>query len=97
MLKKRTKPSHVANFAKNKAKQQRCNNYDLENLTREEVPADILGSFDSIDITPIPLLYQSGYLTIKDYNPRFKTYRLGFPNKEVENGLRCMIPENFSK
>ena len=40
------------------------NNYELENLTREEVTADLLGSLDSIDSNPLPLLYQSGYLTI---------------------------------
>ena len=63
------------------------NNYELENMTREEVTADLLGSLDSIDTNPLPLLYQSGYLTIKDYDPRFDTYRLGFPNGEVERGF----------
>lgn len=33
---------------------------------------------------PIPLMYQSGYLSIKDYEPRFETYTLGFPNDEVK-------------
>ena len=63
------------------------NNYELEDMTREEVTADLLGSFDSIGTNPLPLLYQSGYLTIKGYNPRFMTYRLGFPNGEVERGF----------
>jgi len=63
------------------------NNYDLEQLTRENVTADLLGSLDSIDTNPIPLIYQSGYLTIKSYDPRFMTYRLGFPNEEVERGF----------
>ncbi|GHV32990.1 ATPase AAA [Spirochaetia bacterium] len=34
-----------------------------------------------------PLLYQSGYLTIKDYDPQFNRYTLGFPNEEVEYGF----------
>jgi hypothetical protein len=34
-----------------------------------------------------PLLYQSGYLTIKEYDPEFEEYRLGFPNKEVMYGF----------
>jgi hypothetical protein len=63
------------------------NNYDLERLTREEATADLLGSLDSIDTNPIPLIYQSGYLTIKGYDPRFMTYRLDFPNEEVERGF----------
>ncbi|MBO4381504.1 MAG: ATP-binding protein [Bacteroidales bacterium] len=63
------------------------NHYDLERLTREDATADLLGSLDSIDTNPIPLLYQSGYLTVKGYDSRFMTYRLGFPNEEVERGF----------
>ena len=63
------------------------NNYDLERLTREEATADLLGSLDAIDTNPIPLIYQSGYLTIKSYDSEFGTYRLGFPNQEVERGF----------
>lgn len=36
---------------------------------------------------PIPLIYQSGYLTIKEYDKRFKMYRLAFPNDEVKYGF----------
>ncbi|MBP5497412.1 MAG: AAA family ATPase, partial [Bacteroidales bacterium] len=63
------------------------NHYDLERLTQEDATADLLGSLDAIDTNPVPLLYQSGYLTIKGYNPEFGTYRLGFPNEEVERGF----------
>lgn len=35
----------------------------------------------------LPLLYQSGYLTIKDYDPRSDTYTLSIPNNEVRVGL----------
>lgn len=42
-------------------------------------------SFQLTDI--IPVLYQSGYLTIKGYDERFDIATLGFPNKEVENGF----------
>lgn len=37
--------------------------------------------------TPIPLLYQSGYLTIDSYDPLLKTYTLHFPNLEVKEGM----------
>ena len=41
----------------------------------------------------VPLLYQSGYITIKDYNPDFDYYILDIPNKEVRIGLtRSLIP-----
>ena len=37
--------------------------------------------------TPMPLLFQSGYLSIDSYNRTLDTYTLRFPNKEVRNGL----------
>ena len=61
--------------------------YPLDNMTEEELSADTLNSIDIMDVNPLPLLYQSGYLTIKDYDPEFKTYRLGFPNREVREGF----------
>ena len=61
--------------------------YPLDNMTEEELSANTLNSIDSMDVNPLPLLYQSGYLTIKDYDPEFKTYRLGFPNREVREGF----------
>mgnify|MGYP005760507595 FL=1 len=43
--------------------------------------------------TVIPLLYQSGYLTIKDYNSRVNFYTLDIPNKEISEGLfRNLLP-----
>ncbi|MGL5980333.1 MAG: hypothetical protein ACRCZY_05540 [Phocaeicola sp.] len=43
----------------------------------------------------IPVLYQSGYLTIKGYNPLFNSYTLGYPNSEVRNGfLSCLLPND---
>jgi hypothetical protein len=40
---------------------------------------------------PLPILYQSGYLTIKDYDREFKEFRLGFPNQEVRQGFaQCL-------
>ena len=41
----------------------------------------------------VPLLYQSGYITIKAYNPDFDYYVLDIPNQEVRIGLtRSLIP-----
>ena len=37
--------------------------------------------------SPIPVLYQSGYLTIKGYDPEFQVYRLAYPNGEVRKGF----------
>ena len=68
------------------------NRYNLKDMTETVSSADVLNSIYGDD-EPIPVIYQSGYLTIKGYNPRFKTYRLGFPNKEVEEGfMNFLIP-----
>ncbi|MFA4045901.1 ATP-binding protein [Prevotella sp. PCHR] len=67
--------------------------YNLNNLQKEQVSADVLNSIDSMSRNPIPVIYQSGYLTIKGYDNRFKIYNLGFPNKEVENGfIKYLLP-----
>ena len=42
--------------------------------------------FDSYS-APLPVLYQSGYLTIKDYDRELDAYTLGFPNREVRKGF----------
>ena len=43
--------------------------------------------------TLTPLLYQSGYITIKDYDREYNSYFLGLPNKEVRIGLtKALIP-----
>ena len=68
-------------------------NYPLEMMTREELFEDTLNSIDVMDENPLPLLYQSGYLTIKGYDNEFKTYQLGFPNREVEEGfIKYLVP-----
>ena len=61
--------------------------YDLEDMATSEVTADVLNSIDAESTNPIPVIYQSGYLTIKGYDKEFQMYRLGFPNQEVEEGF----------
>ena len=67
--------------------------YQLENLEQVQTTADVLNSIDAMSDNPIPVIYQAGYLTITGYDPRFKLYRLGFPNKEVEEGfMQYLLP-----
>ena len=44
---------------------------------------------------PLPLLYQSGYLTIKHYDPMFGVYTLAYPNEEVEMGMVRSFATNY--
>ena len=56
---------------------------------------------DDFDVSPeqmtsaLPLLYQSGYLTIKKYNPILKRYSLGYPNQEVKIGMLKSLAPNY--
>lgn len=58
--------------------------YCITDLNKAQVKANMMNKVDS---NPIPVIYQSGYLTIKSYDERFKNYQLGIPNKEVEEGI----------
>lgn len=64
--------------------------YCITDLNKAQVKANMMNNVDS---NPIPVIYQGGYLTIKSYDERFKNYQLGFPNKEVEEGiLNTLLP-----
>ena len=72
---------------------QKCN-FDIESLE------GITASSEQFDVpaeritNPVPVLYQSGYLTIKDYNPMADLYTLAYPNDEVRLGfINSLIPE----
>ena len=69
-------------------------NYDLRTLIDGvEANAASFNEYRAESRNPIPLIYQSGYLTIKDYDPRFENYILGFPNREVEEGfIKFLMP-----
>ncbi|WP_418323794.1 AAA family ATPase [Segatella sp.] len=64
--------------------------YCITDLNKAQVKVNMM---NNVDCNPIPVIYQSGYLTIKSYDERFKNYQLGFPNKEVEEGiLNTLLP-----
>lgn len=64
--------------------------YCITDLNKTQVKANMM---NNVDFNPIPVIYQSGYLTIKSYDERFKNYQLGIPNKEVEEGiLNILLP-----
>lgn len=67
--------------------------YNLEAMSQIEASEETLNSIDANSTNPIPVIYQSGYLTIKDYDPEFRMYTLGFPNEEVEEGFtKFLLP-----
>lgn len=68
--------------------------YDLRTLMDGvEASAISFSEYRAEADNPIPLIYQSGYLTIKGFNKRFNIYTLGFPNDEVRYGfLNFLVP-----
>lgn len=69
-------------------------NYDIRNFDEEpKVTESALKDYRPENTDPTPLFYQSGYLTIKKWNHRQRTYKLGFPNAEVKYGfLEALAP-----
>ena len=77
--------------------------FDVRKLTDGTLYASegTLKDFTGESLEPVPLLYQTGYLTICDYDAKLKLYTLGFPNEEVKNGflkslLTAYVPEAVS-
>ena len=67
--------------------------YDLYRMAHEKTTSNVLDSIDSASTNPIPVIYQSGYLTIKGYIPEPRIFELGFPNREVEEGfMNFLLP-----
>jgi len=62
--------------------------FDVKSLEKDVImPAINITNYEFDTRNPVPLLYQTGYLTIKDYNANFDVYILGFPNEEVKYGF----------
>ena len=67
----------------------RKHDYCITNLSKAQIKANMM---NNVETNPFPVIYQGGYLTIKSYDERFKNYQLGFPNKEIEEGILNIQP-----
>ena len=67
--------------------------YDIRRIVDNdvEIDADMFSGVNDYINDPIPVLYQSGYLTIKSFDEMFGVYSLGFPNMEVRKGFMKML------
>ena len=61
--------------------------YDLRDLEGVQLGAEHFADYRADADRPLPVLYQSGYLTIKDYDRHARIYTLGYPNFEVKFGM----------
>jgi Predicted AAA-ATPase len=73
-------------------KQNKFYDFDSAELTSTE-----MSSFDLDNLKMMPLLFQTGYLTITDYDPLFFTYKLEFPNIEVKNSYLHGLLEVYTE
>lgn len=67
---------------------------DLREVDQIEIMAEDFANYRQDADRPIPVIYQSGYLTIQNYDPELQLYTLGFPNAEVRKGfLNFLLPD----
>ncbi len=71
-------------------------NYLVEHFEDLQVEELALSTFDIGRLAVVPLLFQTGYLTIKDYDPVSRRYTLYYPNYEVENAFLIHLLDAFS-
>ena len=64
---------------------------DLNELTGRYYRPEEFVDYKADVEKPLPMIYQSGYLTIKGYEPVYERFLLDFPNNEVKNGFVSLI------
>lgn len=70
-------------------------NVGLRDLTGQDAGVSDFDVSPEDMTTALPLLYQSGYLTIKHYDPMIDLYTLGYPNEEVRTGMVRSLAANY--
>ena len=68
---------------------------NVMDIEKESVDVDDFDVSPEQMTTALPLLYQSGYLTIKSYDPITHSYNLGYPNTEVRKGMLNVLAPNY--
>ena len=80
---------------------ERLRRNPIDETTLDRIPLVPQSDFDvspELSDNSLPMLYQTGYLTIKEYDERMRLYTLGYPNKEVKIGFtRGLLGEYPSK
>ena len=71
-------------------------NYNLDNISKNDFSVETLTEANYVSPAPITLMYQAGYLTIKDFKPDFFTYNLDYPNVEVKRGFMHSLSQLFA-
>ncbi len=81
-------PSYIINVMKKY-------HYGIADLERRSTTVSEFDVSPEQMTSPLPLLYQSGYLTIKKFNPIINRYTLDYPNREVRLGMLNSLSPNY--
>ena len=65
-----------------------------EIINRSYLPQEFVDYRATVE-APVPMIYQSGYLTIKGYDRELNEYKLDFPNNEVASGFLTMLTASY--
>ena len=71
------------------------NHENINELAGKEYSAAEFVDYKATKQKPLPMIYQSGYFTIKGYDPTFDVYRLDFPNEEVRSGMASALASDY--
>ncbi len=72
-------------------------NENLNDMTNKFYPTSRFVDYKADVEAPLPMIYQSGYLTIKKFNRLTNSYLLDFPNDEVRNGFVTLVASSYLK
>ena len=73
------------------------NDFDITKLDGLKVQEPELRDLSMYAENPVPLFYQTGYLTLKSYDPKKQRFTLRYPNREVESSILRMYRERGGK
>ncbi|MEA2083760.1 MAG: AAA family ATPase [Thermodesulfobacteriota bacterium] len=82
-------PSFLIKFIKEKG-------FDLNRLDRVKVDESAFSSYEIENLKVVPILFQTGYLTITDYDKERMEYTLAYPNFEIKNSMIKCLAEAYS-
>ena len=68
---------------------------NMEEMLRGEYTPSAFADYKATVEMPLPMIYQSGYLTIKGYDRETELFRLDFPNEEVRRGFLSMLASGY--
>ncbi len=74
----------------------RENDYPVADIENMELPKELFSVYDLDNLRLEPLLFQTGYITIRDFDRRVGIYRMGYPNQEVKTSFLSYLLNDFA-